>query len=209
MDAEQHEPQIGADDAGRLEYRPDEPMHCYNCGTELPDDRRHCPGCGRSLFRTCYCGADIPVTYTTCPNCEANWSQSARVRKKKSKSRTVRPTRMALFALSGAVAAMVIFGVIQALITSVARGSLSPGEAMPASGGERLLLSAQTLLGALGRMGAFMADHSASLLGLLLVIVLGAVGGTIYYVITTKADRGKRDHRSVPRRDSSVRRRRA
>ncbi len=184
-------------------------MHCYNCGTELPDDRRHCLECGRSQFRTCYCGASIPVTYTSCPNCEANWSQSARVRKKKSKSRTVKPTRMALYALSGAVAAMIMFGVIQALITSAARGSLSPGEAMPASGGQRLLLSAQTLLSAVGRIGAFMADHSASLLGLLLVIVIGALGGGIYYVITTKADRSKHDHRSIPRKDSSVRRRRA
>ncbi len=184
-------------------------MHCYNCGAELPADRRHCPECGRSQFRTCYCGAEIPVTYKTCPNCGADWSQSARVRKRKSKSRTVKPTRMALYALSGAVAAMVLFGVAQALITSVARGSLAPGEMMPAGGGARLVLAAQTLLSAFGRIGAFMAAHSSSLLGLLLVIVIGAVGGTIYYVITTKNHRSERDHRSVRRRDSSVRRRRA
>lgn len=209
MDTEQRESQVDAGDTGRLEYRPDEPMVCYNCGTELPDDRRHCPECGRSQFRTCYCGANIPVTYKTCPNCGANWSQSARVRKIKSKSRTVKPARMALYAVAGAVAAMLLFGILQMLVTSVARGSLAPGEPMPAGGGARLVLSAQTLLSAFGRIGAFMAAHSSSLLGLLLVIVLGAVGGTVYYVVTTNADRGKSNHRSVPRRESRVRRRRA
>ena len=209
LDAEQRESQTDAEDASKLEYRPDEPMICYNCGTELPDDRRHCPGCGRSLFRTCYCGASIPVTYKTCPNCGANWSQSARARKRRSKSRTVKPARMALYAVSGAVAAILLYGVARAVITSMARGSLAPGEMMPAGDGARLVLSAQTLLTAFGRVGAFMAGHSTSLLGLLLIIVIGAVGGTVYYVITTKADRNKRNHRSVPRRDSSVRRRRA
>jgi len=186
-------------------------MHCYNCGTELPNDRRHCPECGRSLFRTCYCGASIPVTYKTCPNCGANWSQSARVRKSrtKSKSHAVKPTRMVLFAMGGAVAAIIVFGILHMLITSMARGSLAPGEQMPAGGGARLVLSAQTILTAFGRIGAFAADHSASLLGLLLIVMLGAAGGAIYYVISTKAQRGKRNHRSVPHRDSSVRRRRA
>lgn len=202
-----------AEEAAGAQFGPDgEPIICYSCGTELPEGRRHCPGCGRSQFRTCYCGSSIPVTSITCPYCGADWSQSARVRKRKSRSHKTRPGQVASYALAGALAAFFLAALLNAIVSSLARRSLGPGEAMPAHPVERLVLAAQTMLTILGRAWEFAATHGGSLLGFFLVLVVGAAAGVLYYLAKNASRHG--DHARSRRtsngsREVRVRRRRA
>ena len=175
----------------------DEPIICYACGTELPEGRRHCPGCGRSQLRTCYCGNDIPVTVMTCPHCGADWSQSARVRRRKSRSHRVRTAQMAAYALGGAAVAVVLAALLNLLVAALARGSLGPGEQLPVSGYGRVLLAAETILTIAERIWDGLASHGTSLLGFLLVLLAGAAAGVLYYLINAVGHR----HRP-PRRTS-------
>ncbi len=200
----------GDGDEGRPQIRPAEPMNCYSCGTLLPEGRRHCPACGRSLFRTCYCGSDIPVTSMTCPNCGADWSQSARVRRKKTHGHTIRTTQLAGYALAGAVVAALTASVIEMVITAMAYRSLEEGTIMPTSLFERLVLAAQTVLSGIAGTWGFLTAHATSLLGFFAVLLLGAAAGTIYYITTVRHSRSDtRDRNRSRSRENRVRRRRA
>lgn len=178
-----------------------EPIVCYACETELPEGRRHCPGCGRSQLRTCYCGADIPVTAMECPHCGADWSQSARVRRRKARSHRPRPAEALSYALVGAVLAALAAALIGLILDWLAGGALAPGESMPPGPLDRLVLAAQTVLTALGVLWAFIADRGRSLLGLLLVLLAGAGAGALYYMVRA----GRHHHNRIKRTSGQAR----
>ncbi|MCD6360002.1 MAG: zinc ribbon domain-containing protein [Armatimonadetes bacterium] len=182
-----------------------EPIICYACGTELPEGRRHCPECGRSQLRTCYCGNNIPVTVRTCPYCGADWSQSARVRKRKSRSHRASSAQVASYALAGALVALMTAVVANLVIGSFARRSLAPGEPLPASFSERMVLAAQTVLKMGGRIREFATTHGGSLLGFMLILLAGAAAGALYYFLTVSDHRGTHSGRSRRSNNASSR----
>lgn len=154
---------------------------CYSCGAEVPVGRRHCPTCGARQVRTCFCGARIPATARRCPECGADWSLSTRV-KRKSRSRRVRPHALAAYAAGGAVAAALLAAIIELVVTGLAAQALQPGEGMPPAFGGKLRLAAAAVGSFLGRMARVASSHQAGLKTFLVVLLMGAVLGALYYL---------------------------
>jgi len=142
---------------------------------------RVCPVCGRKQTRTCYCGAEIPVTAETCPECGADWSASRRVRRK-SKSKRIDWKQLAIFSVTGALLTALVAGGLSAIITALARRSLDQGESLSASFIERLSLALATVHRAVATLGARLTEHGAGAATLLGILVLGAGVGAIVYL---------------------------
>lgn len=176
---------------------------CYACGAEVPAGERRCPVCGRRQVRECFCGARIPVTVIRCPECGADWSQSVRVRRK-SRSRQIRPQTAAKYAALGALAALLVAGLVQVLVTVLAAAALAPGEAMPKGLAAKMGLAVAAVGGCLSRMADLIGSYMATLGIGLLVMALGAAAGVVYYLgktgvlprlVSKKRTRGKRRRR--------------
>lgn len=142
---------------------------------------RVCPVCGRKQTRTCYCGAEIPVTARTCPECGADWSASRRVRRK-SKSKKIDWKQLAKSAVIGALITALVAGGLSAIITALARRNLAYGQALPASFIQRLSLALSTVYRAVATLGARLAEHGAGAATLLGILVLGAGVGAVVYL---------------------------
>jgi len=181
---------------------------CYACQTELPEGKRYCPACGRTQVRTCYCGNDIPVTAMRCPHCGADWSQSARVRRRKSHSRRPRPEEMVVYALGGAVVALALALLAGWLLEQLARQAVAPGESLPPGLGQRLYLAAQAAGAALGAAARFIITTLSSLLELVIVVAVGAGGGVLVYLARTRWRRGHHLRRTSGQEGAVVRVRR-
>jgi len=170
-----NETDVKAEDTGQ------QTTTCYACGAEVPAGEKRCPVCRRRQLRQCYCGAWIPVTASRCPECGADWSQSVRV-KRKSRSQQIHPRVAARYAAVGALAALLVVGLIQVLVTVLAAVALSPGEAMPEGLVARMGLALATVGACLSRTVGLIASHMATLGLGLLVMALGAAVGAVYYL---------------------------
>jgi len=103
---------------------------CYRCGRELPADAKTCSACGRRQYRICYCSNRIPVDTAECPHCGADWSDSTRVKRKKSRSSRFNSAALLRSAGIGAVIALVIAGLFNIFITYFAAIGVQ-GDALP------------------------------------------------------------------------------
>ncbi len=176
---------------------------CYRCDTPITEGTKACPNCGRNQFRTCYCGADIPVTARTCPDCGADWSGSYRLRRQ-ARSRQLDWKRMAKFAVAGSLLALVTAGVLNAIITGLARHSLPSGQEIPASVIQRLGLALNSVWMTLETMGHRLAEIGGGLGTVTVVLVAGAGLGALAYLAREGFLRLRRQHRHpVKRRRSS------
>jgi len=160
----------------------DSQQHCYHCGAELAPGTLIWPACGRKQTRTCYCGAEIPVTAKTCPECGADWSASRRVRRK-SKSKRIDWKELAKSAVIGALITALAAAVLNAIITALARRGLDYGQPLPASFIQRLSLALTTTYRAVATVGARLAEHGAGAATLLGILVLGAGIGAVAYLV--------------------------
>ncbi len=141
-----------------------------------------CPVCGRKQTRTCYCGAEIPVTAKTCPECGADWSASRRVRRK-SKSKHIDWRQLAKFSVIGALCTALAATGLNAVITALARRGLDYGEPLSASFSQRLSLALTTMYRAVATVAARLAEHGAGAMALLGILVLGAGIGAVAYLV--------------------------
>ena len=176
---------------------------CYRCGTPLAEGDKVCRNCGRKQFRTCYCGADIPVTAPTCPRCDADWSGSYRIRRKAT-SRRLNWTRMVKFAAAGSLLALLTVGVFNAIIAGLARRSIASRQEIPASIVAQLRLALNLVGGVLETLGHRLAEKSGGLGTVVVVLVAGAGLGSLAYLAREGFVRLRRRHRHpVKRRRSS------
>ena len=165
----------------------------------------HCPRCGRRVYRICYCGWRIPVYAERCPQCDADWSASMRVRKK-AHTHKVNPKRLASYAMGGALGALLLALLLGALINSLAARTLEEGQSLPSSVTDRLGLAAVGLGQALGTLGQHFAHMSGALAVVLTILVVGAgVGAFLYFsrehLLSLELPRpGQRKHRHRRRR---------
>ena len=159
----------------------DSQQQCYDCGASLAPGMRICPVCGRKQTRTCYCGAEIPVTAATCPECGADWSGSRRVRRK-SKSKQIDWKELAKSALIGALITVLVASGLSAIITALAHRSLDYDQALPASFIQRLTLALSTIYTATAALASRLAEYGAGAATLLGILVLGAGVGAVVYL---------------------------
>ncbi len=103
---------------------------CYSCGRQMSADAKTCPACGRRQYRICYCGNEIPVDAAECPHCGADWSDSRRVKRRKSRSGKVNSAVLLRSAGIGAVIALVIAGLLNVVISYFATIG-AQGDALP------------------------------------------------------------------------------
>ena len=160
----------------------DSQQQCYDCGASLAPGMQICPVCGRKQTRTCYCGAEIPVTAATCPECGADWSGSRRVRRK-SKSKQIDWKQLAKFSLIGALVTVLAAAILNAAVTALAHRSLDYGQALPASFIQRLSLALSTMYTTVATLADHIAEHGAGLITLLGILVLGAGAGAVAYLL--------------------------
>jgi len=172
-----------------------EQLICYSCGAEVPAGESHCPVCGKRQLRTCFCGARISVTTLRCPECGADWSQSARSNreagqsgdtrvKRKSRSQRVRSDALGSHAVIGALAALLLAGLISLSVTRLASQALEPGETMPPSFSAKLGLAAAAVRAGVTRVGRVLSGHAHTLIAGLALMACGAALGALYYLHT-------------------------
>jgi len=132
--------------------------------------------------RTCYCGAEIPVTAKVCPHCGADWSHSRRVRRK-SKSKHLDWTKLLKFALLGSFLALITASVLNLVITGLASRGLASGQQLPSSLIQRLGLAWVAIWTALAALGRELAERGGGLATLTVVLVAGAALGVVAYLL--------------------------
>ena len=184
----------------------DDDGYCYRCGATLVEGDRNCPQCGRRQTRLCYCGQEIPVTASSCPECGADWSTAFRVRRK-SKTRDFSWKQTAAYAAIGALAMMTLAALINSIVGALAYHSLPVGASgLPAGFVARLGLALSTLgngfTGALWHL-----EHiGGGPVTALLLVLAGAVVGAVVYLYRAGA---LRPRLSLPGIGAKKRRRRA
>ena len=172
-----------------------EPVTCSTCGTAVPEGAKVCPTCHRSVYRTCYCGHELPANQATCPNCGADWSQSARVARKRHSHSSDRQTLLK-YSLMGAGVAIGVAILVFTIIAAFAQlGARVEGADLPATFGARVALAAAGIGRVFGQIGAFFARNALVMLGALGVLVLGAGAGAVYYLRKAAAERRLRHNK--------------
>ena len=165
----------------RSESGADSAESCYRCDAEIPPGATRCPNCGRRQTRTCYCGKEIPVTAVECPYCGADWSNARRVRRKRSKSPSIKPTAVAKAAFIGGVISLAVLYVTHVVISVLARYADAPTEGS-AGYPQKLSLAYDGLMQFFARVGQILVSHQGSLLVVGIGLVLGAILGSIIYL---------------------------
>lgn len=158
-----------------------EQLVCTTCGAVVPEGSRSCPVCHRGVYRTCFCGWQLPANRRLCPNCGADWSQSARVARK-SRSRTPRTRKLVRHALLGALVAAAATIVVIALLTVLARLGMGDETEMPIAVGDRLALAVAGVGRLLRLVGAFLARYGPAILSVIGIMIVGAVVGVFAYL---------------------------
>jgi hypothetical protein len=103
---------------------------CYHCETALPPEAELCPECGRKQYRVCYCAARIRPDLATCPHCQADWSESSRVRRTRRKGRHQGTLRGIIrSAVIGGLLSLLVIGFLYYLTGSLAQHASGTGEA--------------------------------------------------------------------------------
>ncbi len=194
-----------AKDASLSEEETTEPQSrtCVYCDAVVPADAKRCPECGRSLYRTCFCGNTLAVDERICPNCGADWSQSMRVARRRSRSRTPRSRRAARYALIGALSALGLAALLYLLISALA--AAATGGNPPAGLTERAVVVYQWAVEAMLGVAAAIARHARLILTILIIAGAGAAIGLLTYF--TKLGRGIIRSRHSSRRVRRKRRR--
>jgi len=156
---------------------------CGSCGTQAEAGARVCAECGHGLYRTCFCGWELPATERTCPNCGADWSQSMRVARR---SRTHRPRKSEAlrYALLGVAWALGGTVVLYLLATLFALAAPAAATGLPGGLIERLVLAGQGIAHLAGSAAAGLVRNLAVISGGLLVVAVGALGGLVAYLVT-------------------------
>ncbi len=154
---------------------------CTTCGTAVPEGVRSCPVCHRGVYRTCFCGWHLPANERVCPNCGADWSQSARVARK-SRSRTPSTRKLIRHALVGALAAAVAMIMVLILLTAFAKLGMSAGEAAPRAVGDRLALAAAGVVRLLRLVWGGLVRYGPAILAVIGIMVVGAGAGIVVYL---------------------------
>jgi len=154
---------------------------CSTCGTAVPEGARSCPVCHRGVFRTCFCGWHLPANQRVCPNCGADWSQSARVARK-SRSRTPSTRKLIRHALLGALAAAAAMILVLVIMTGFAKLGMSSGEEVPSAVGDRLALAAAGAMRLARLTGAFLVRYGPAILSVIGIMIVGAGAGVVVYL---------------------------
>ncbi len=178
---------------------------CYRCGAELPADAEVCPKCGRRQSRVCYCGNRIPVTAAKCPYCEADWSGSARVSRKKSRSTRVKPRVLLKNAAIGAGIALLLLGMVNILIRYFARAGSGGGD-VPAELFAQIDLAVAGVQGSLNRWWEHISSRSGQFLGLAIGLLIGGIVGAAGYLGKLGVLKLTKKRRTSGRRRKSQRR---
>ena len=146
---------------------------CYSCGRQMSADAKTCPVCGRRQYRVCYCGNEIPVNAAECPHCGADWSNSSRVKRKRSRSSKVNSAAVLRSAGIGAVIALAVAGLLNVVITYFATIGVE-GDALPDDFFGLLDMASVGI----GRIGAAWWQaalaHRGSILAFLICLAVGA-----------------------------------
>ncbi|MFP4250285.1 MAG: hypothetical protein ACLFU7_11545 [Armatimonadota bacterium] len=160
-----------------------EHLRCPTCGSKVPEGGRSCPVCRRGMYRTCFCGWQLPVTEAECSNCGADWSQSARVARK-SKSRSRRTRDAVRYALAGAVAAVVTALVLHLMLRGFASLALE-GQAAPRGIGEQVRLALSGIAKLMEQAWAAVVNYGATVVLVVGIMAVGAAAGMAVYVVRT------------------------
>lgn len=160
---------------------------CGSCGAQAKPGARVCPQCGHSLYRTCFCGWELPASARTCPNCGADWSQSMRAARR-SRSRRPRKREALQYALLGAAWAVGGLVVLYLLATLFALAAPHEGS-IPVGLPERLVLAGQGIARLVGIAVAAVARNASLILGGILVLLVGALGGLLTYLVRVNGRR--------------------
>lgn len=159
-----------------------EPVVCPSCGSEVPEGARSCPVCHRGVYRTCFCGWQLPANERTCPNCGADWSQSTRVARK-TKSRAAKNRTIIRYAGLGALIAVAAALVVHMMLTGLAMLAADGQQTVPGGFGERVGLAARGVARVVGRAWAALARHGDTILLIVAVMAVGAIGGVAVYML--------------------------
>lgn len=174
---------------------------CPSCGAGVAPGARSCRICHRGVYRTCYCGWQLPASEADCPNCGADWSQSMRVARK-SRSRTPRRGRIAKYALTGAILTLFagVFGHI--IVTGLAIAALGEGESLPAEIGPRLSLAAVGVAQLVTSGVAALSRYATVAVTAIALLAVGAAGGVVVYLIRLRmfSSTSRNSSRSVRRK---------
>ena len=179
---------------------------CYRCGEPIEAGEEHCPHCGRRLYRICFCGWRIPVNAESCPQCQADWSGTMRVRRKSRRHR-FSSRRLGTYALVGAAAALVLAALCGWLVVKLAERALPEGKGMPAGFAEQMGLARQGAGKLVNTVGERLAGLGAGLGLAALILFVGALVGVLIYLVNEDLIRFPWPRHS--RRAQRVRRRRA
>ena len=157
---------------------------CYHCQAPVDEADEVCPECGRRQYRVCYCAERIRADLPTCPHCEADWSESGRVRKTRRKSRHGSLRGFLRSAALGGVAALLVLGLLYYLSGRLAQ-HMTAADEPPASLTMRLAYAWQALsvnfTQQVGKVWRLLGN--GALLRLCCMFMFGAlVGGAAYAV---------------------------
>ena len=177
---------------------------CCYCGETLEAGEQVCSQCGRQQMRMCFCGVPMAADALQCPHCGAPWAGAGRSRRR---HRTVRlrSVDLARSAAVGAVATVLVSGLLNLLISAMAQRSAPDGN-IPESVLLRLRYAWHTLTATFGESLSW-----ASGLGLgpvLVAALIGAAGGCVWYLFGVGWVRRARNSRRGRRRHPSRRRER-
>jgi hypothetical protein len=125
---------------------------------------------------------------------------------RKSKSRSAKTRSILRYAGLGALAAMVLAGIIHIVLTGFARLATDGEAVMPSRLGERLELALGGVAELLGRAGSFFMRHGMTILIILGIMLVGALAGVGAYML----QRGSGSHHTsrTSRTSRRVRRKR-
>jgi len=166
-------------------------------------DAKTCPACGRRQYRICYCGNRIPVNTAECPHCGADWSDSTRVKRKKSRSSRLNSAGLLRSAGIGAVIALVIAGLFNIFITYFAAIGVE-GEALPDDFFGLLDMASVGLRRVAAAWWQAALTRRSSILAFAICVAVGAgIGAVASLAKVATLKLGRRSKRGSSRRRSS------
>lgn len=170
---------------------------CYRCGAALEEGARVCVYCGRKQYRLCFCGAQIPRSAVRCPECGTDWSKIARRRRHRE---SFAWRSLASYCAVGAVLSLMVAAALAWAYRRLATAALAhygaPGEP---SVGLVLRYIGEKAAGVVGALG----HHGHGMAAPLVVMMLGAGAGALYYAWRLRHARGSRHRKSAPRNRTS------
>jgi len=168
---------------------------CHRCGAGLPLDARVCAECGQKLYRHCFCGHVFPSNLNACPECGVEWAKSVRIRRR-SHTQRIRPRSMLRQAGIGALIALAVAGVLNAIVASLALRA-TPDATVPAPFAERLHYAWTGLVASLTKLTTAVIGQVGYAL---LIALAGALIGATAYWLPMRLGQPRRSSRRGKRR---------